>query len=350
MGEPTSGMGGGSSVKTTLLLFECSRKDWVQRDIPSEVRIAHGYGCVALGKYICVIGGGKLGRRDLVSKCVWRHDVLVRAWKRLADMNIARHSFQVALVQGRVVAIGGVDGSDSSLNSYEIYDPDRNTWELVECPGLETMSSGKGSMAVGVGNCFYTCTIDRDVVGVRLGHGVMYILGPQSEPLIVGQPPVPPIDACAFALTELLLVEDKLREGETADTRETHYCIEACCFHRGHVFGVMSHMEVGHHGWRVLSDSFDVVTVWAEGSPIVMSGMGLISVDGRLFVLGNGGKVSEVRLLGDDEELEVELVVGMVDKVRQERVLGGRVIEGVRTGPSVGIDFSCLVHPSHLEN
>lgn len=54
------------------------------------------------------------------------------SWKKLANMNVARYDFACAEVNGMVYAVGGYGMDGNSLSSAEVYNPDNNTWTLIE--------------------------------------------------------------------------------------------------------------------------------------------------------------------------------------------------------------------------
>lgn len=53
-------------------------------------------------------------------------------WTVLAKMNIARHDFACAEVDGLVYAVGGYGPDDESLSCAEVYDPECNKWSFIE--------------------------------------------------------------------------------------------------------------------------------------------------------------------------------------------------------------------------
>jgi len=54
------------------------------------------------------------------------------AWESITAMNVARKSHTVTLLQdGRLLAAGGMDGSNQSLKSAELYDPATGRWTLT---------------------------------------------------------------------------------------------------------------------------------------------------------------------------------------------------------------------------
>lgn len=53
-------------------------------------------------------------------------------WSLLAKLNVARHNFACAEVNGLIYAVGGFGSKGESLSSAEVYDPDKNEWSLIE--------------------------------------------------------------------------------------------------------------------------------------------------------------------------------------------------------------------------
>ena len=50
------------------------------------------------------------------------------SWKVLAPMPTARSMLGVAVVDGKIYAIGGISGTQNILGTNEVYDPETNTW------------------------------------------------------------------------------------------------------------------------------------------------------------------------------------------------------------------------------
>ena len=61
---------------------------------------------------------------------VERYDPALDAWEVVAPMATARAHLTVAVLDGKLYAVGGEDGDDY-LSSVERYDPTSNAWEAV---------------------------------------------------------------------------------------------------------------------------------------------------------------------------------------------------------------------------
>lgn len=75
-----------------------------------------------------------------------RFDPESNSWSFLAPMNAARSTAGVAVLNGRLYAVGGRD-SISCLSSMECYDPHRNRWTACA-----PMSQRRGGVGVAVCN------------------------------------------------------------------------------------------------------------------------------------------------------------------------------------------------------
>ncbi|XP_066274187.1 kelch-like protein 24 [Branchiostoma lanceolatum] len=84
-----------------------------------------------------------LGTRDVIVSCgagsrdVWLYHPELNSWCKLAQMNEDRFNHKLAVVQGKVYAIGGrnVSSDSSPLASVEVYDRIQNKWtESVSLP------------------------------------------------------------------------------------------------------------------------------------------------------------------------------------------------------------------------
>ncbi|XP_078616374.1 kelch-like protein 24 [Branchiostoma floridae x Branchiostoma japonicum] len=72
-----------------------------------------------------------LGQREIILSCA--NDVLLyqpelKSWSRLAGMRLARGCHRLAVLQGKVYAIGGRNQASPALTSVEVYDRSKNKW------------------------------------------------------------------------------------------------------------------------------------------------------------------------------------------------------------------------------
>ena len=61
---------------------------------------------------------------------VERYDPALNAWEAVAPMAVAREAPAVAVLDGKLYAVGGND-MDDAFNSVERYDPAMDAWEPV---------------------------------------------------------------------------------------------------------------------------------------------------------------------------------------------------------------------------
>lgn len=83
---------------------------------------------------------------------------MTRTWHFVAPMQNQRCSAGVAVLNGRLYAVGGRDGA-SCLRSVECYDPHINKWSVCS-----SMARRRGS------------------VGVAVANGCLYAMGGQDAP------------------------------------------------------------------------------------------------------------------------------------------------------------------------
>jgi len=72
---------------------------------------------------------------------VERFDPMYNSWKKICPMNIRRSAVGAAVLGNKIYVIGGYDGN-SSLNSVECYDPEMNQWKFVA--SMSTLRSAAG--------------------------------------------------------------------------------------------------------------------------------------------------------------------------------------------------------------
>ncbi|KAI8508797.1 Kelch-like protein 24 [Branchiostoma belcheri] len=80
------------------------------------------FAAAVLGKSDIIVSTG-----DSLSREMWLYQPELDSWSRLAKMNTNRYNHKLAVVQGKVYAIGGKDDL-SVLSEVEIYDRDQNKW------------------------------------------------------------------------------------------------------------------------------------------------------------------------------------------------------------------------------
>jgi len=75
--------------------------------------------------------GGRNDDEDALSS-VERYDPATNAWEAVAPLAAARGFLDVAVLDGKLYAVGGYNDDDGSLSSVERYDPAlRDAWEAV---------------------------------------------------------------------------------------------------------------------------------------------------------------------------------------------------------------------------
>lgn len=97
-----------------------------------------------LARHLCVYG--------------YRWDPVTRSWSLVAPMQSQRCTAGVAVLNGRLYAVGGRDGA-SCLRTVECYDPHTNKW--TPCAPMTRRRGG---------------------VGVGVANGFLYALGGQDAP------------------------------------------------------------------------------------------------------------------------------------------------------------------------
>eukprot|EP00058_Branchiostoma_floridae_P008791 XP_002594279.1 hypothetical protein BRAFLDRAFT_57016 [Branchiostoma floridae] len=102
-----------------------------------------------------VPGSGFCGRLSFSD--VWLYNVELNNWADLAPLNVTRHYHKLAVLQGKVYAIGGRDNSSKfELASVEVYDRNLNKWSegvpLPEPRSRHAVAVLDGSIYV-IGGC-----------------------------------------------------------------------------------------------------------------------------------------------------------------------------------------------------
>ncbi|KAF3550666.1 hypothetical protein DY000_02008684 [Brassica cretica] len=93
----------------------------------SRVAMLHGAKIVFIGGYSVVEGSSIDGTGISSSADVYE-------WRKLASMNIPRHDFACAVVDGLLYVVRGKDSCREHILSAEVYNPETNLWSLMDCP------------------------------------------------------------------------------------------------------------------------------------------------------------------------------------------------------------------------
>lgn len=116
----------GADVRAELHRYSPATRRWTQ--LASMPTARGGVGAAVLDGKLVVIGGLVPGR---VLRTVEAYDFERDRWETLPPMLQPREHVMTAVVGDRLYAIGGRELRDNSLSSVERYDPGRRRWEVV---------------------------------------------------------------------------------------------------------------------------------------------------------------------------------------------------------------------------
>ena len=130
------------SVLGGVELFDLDTSKWTTiTDVPN--RRVVGTAVAVLNNKIYLTGGTASVMYCEPDSRVDCYDPDTNTWTRVANMNIGRRGHSLVSLHGKLYAIGGAPsgyyayGGDGCNRSYEdsgeVYDPDSNTWTLLEC-------------------------------------------------------------------------------------------------------------------------------------------------------------------------------------------------------------------------
>ena len=142
-------MGGydGSSYLNSAEVYDPDHNSWTP--IKPMATKRYGVGVAVLQGKLYAVGGTADGRSSLNSAEVY--DPNHNSWSPIASMGSKRRDLGVAVLQGKLYAVGGYDGS-SYLNSAEVYEPEANSWSwgdqcVRECVCARAGGEASGSAA-----------------------------------------------------------------------------------------------------------------------------------------------------------------------------------------------------------
>ena len=87
------------------------------------------HGVAVLDGKLYAVGG--YSNDDGILSSVERYDPAANAWEEVAPMAEAREAHAMAVLEGKLYAVGGQDAGYNALSSVERYDPAANAWEAV---------------------------------------------------------------------------------------------------------------------------------------------------------------------------------------------------------------------------
>ncbi|KAM5568188.1 F-box/kelch-repeat protein [Rosa sericea] len=91
------------------------------------------FGVVVLSGKLVIVGGfSVINGTAAASSEVYHYDSCINRWSKLAEMNVARYDFACAELSGLVYAVGGYSTDGNILSSAEVYNPETDTWTLIE--------------------------------------------------------------------------------------------------------------------------------------------------------------------------------------------------------------------------
>jgi Kelch motif/Galactose oxidase, central domain len=108
-----------------LVLLDVASGEWTRGpDLPGNRDHA---ALVALGDSLYLVGGFTTGLTNATAN-VWVLATPDGEWEEVAPMGTARGALGAAAIDGRILAVGGVDERGRDLASTEWYDPATDTW------------------------------------------------------------------------------------------------------------------------------------------------------------------------------------------------------------------------------
>jgi hypothetical protein len=114
-----------SSPTPDLFLLDVASGEWARGpDLPGNRDHA---ALVALGDSLYLVGGFTTGLTGATAD-VWVLSAPDGKWQEVAPMRTARGALGATVIDGRILAVGGVDERGRDLASTEWYDPDADTW------------------------------------------------------------------------------------------------------------------------------------------------------------------------------------------------------------------------------
>lgn len=128
-------------TSNTLVSYDPSQNTWdCVPSTPSSENEIHGACLVACSSYLYIIGG--LDANNVVMSRLLKFDPEVLEWSLLPPMNVQRYLASAVTKRNKIYIIGGLkeyecDALGCALGSCEVYDIDKEVWEMLpklQCP------------------------------------------------------------------------------------------------------------------------------------------------------------------------------------------------------------------------
>ena len=117
----------------SLERYDPSTNEWEEEAVAPMPTARRYAGTAMLDGKLYVVGGQGAGFNSLLS--VERYDFATNAWEAVAPMATPRETHAMAALDGKLYAVGGYNRDDNNddgyLSSVERYDPVTNAWEAV---------------------------------------------------------------------------------------------------------------------------------------------------------------------------------------------------------------------------
>src|ERR1035437_724363 len=131
-GVATTFHGGVGSVTASAEIYSPRTNSWRAAAPMSIPRYVHQAALLADGRILVAGGWSATSNTDASKASVEIYDVLANRWAAAGPMVAARAEFvMVRLLDGRLLAVAGVDRTYHVMDSAEVYDPTIGTWQLT---------------------------------------------------------------------------------------------------------------------------------------------------------------------------------------------------------------------------
>ena len=131
-----SGYGSDTVPSVLVQVYDTAANKWKQAaPIPQAM---HHHGVAAVDGKIYVVGGftGVFAKRNPIAS-VWQYDPAADRWEKRAPLPAPRGALAVAVLDGKIYALGGERFSAAKPDAYEpvsdaaVYDPKSDAWEIL---------------------------------------------------------------------------------------------------------------------------------------------------------------------------------------------------------------------------
>jgi len=118
-------------ILDVVQVYDPATNSWSDKPPVPSPRLQIGVGVDPVNNLLYAVGGSTAGPEFRGLKTVEVFDPAANTWTPRHDLNVGRGFPAVAVIGGKVYAIGGQDSHHTAISTTEVYDPPTDTWTIL---------------------------------------------------------------------------------------------------------------------------------------------------------------------------------------------------------------------------